>query len=290
MRKIDSVTKKPLEGVEFRIVTDQGELVMDNEGAASTNGLYKTDQNGEIALGKPTSGTYVVTETKTLPGYVLNSESQTVRVNAKDSQTLTFTNDPLGVLIIKKMDAATKEPLSDVIFKVTKGDGEAVGTSGGEFRTDESGFITITGVTTGTYTVQEIKTKTGYILNDTPKTIEVKDHQTYTLEFFNQPQGGLVIHKIDSMTGKPLQGAEFSVKTSDGQLVPDKSGATSSNGRYVTDAEGNIHITGLNPGTYVVQETKTVSGYILDDQPQTVVVTMPTTLRRLRSKTCRKAA
>ncbi len=272
VRKIDSVTKEPLEGVEFRIVTDKGDLVMDNEGATSTNGLYKADNKGEIALSKLNPGTYVVTETATIPGYILNPESQTVNVGANDSQTLTFTNEPMGALVIKNMDSLTKEPLSEVVFKVTGIDGTVVGSSNGEFRTDESGIITITGLAPGGYTVQEIQTKEGYIIDDTPRSIEIKDHQSYTLEFFNEPKGGLVIHKIDSVTKKPLQGVEFSIMTSDGKLITTNNGHVSSNGRYVTNENGDIVLTGIDPGTYVVTETKTVDGYVMDSEPQTVVV------------------
>lgn len=50
---------------------------------------------------------------------------------------------PLSGLLIKKMNSVTKEPLSDVVFKVTRIDGTVVGTSNGEYRTDERGFIMI---------------------------------------------------------------------------------------------------------------------------------------------------
>ena len=84
---------------------------------------------------------------------------------------VTIANEPLGGLVIKKMDSVTKEPLSEVTFKVTTTDGAVVGTSNGEFRTDENGYITIPDLEPGGYVVQEVKAKEGYLLDNTPKTI-----------------------------------------------------------------------------------------------------------------------
>ena len=358
--KKDSVTGKPLPGVEFKITTSSGELVPDNEGLTSTNGIYKTNANGQIVLLKLTPGTYVVSETKTVDGYELNTTSQTVVVSANDAQTLTFLNtpkgklliekidsvtrsplpgatfeikgssfpatsfttnssgqillqdltsgdytieekrapdgyrfennsrvakveagktakitienEPLGGLLLKKMNSVTKEPLSDVIFKVTRIDGTVVGTANGEYRTDERGFITIPDLEPGGYVVQEVKAKPGFLLDDTPKHIEIKNHQTYSLEFFNQPKGGLVVIKKDSITGAPLKDVEFKITTSTGEVVDSNEGVTSSNGIYKTDENGVIEISKLQPGTYIITETKTLPNYVLDAAPQTVVV------------------
>ena len=358
--KKDSVTGKPLPGVEFKITTSSGELVPDNEGLTSTNGIYKTNANGQIVLLKLTPGTYVVSETKTVDGYELNTTSQTVVVSANDAQTLTFLNtpkgklliekidsvtrsplpgatfeikgssfpatsfttnssgqillqdltsgdytieekrapdgyrfennsrvakveagktakitienEPLGGLLLKKMNSVTKEPLSDVIFKVTRIDGTVVGTANGEYRTDERGFITIPDLEPGGCVVQEVKAKPGFLLDDTPKHIEIKNHQTYSLEFFNQPKGGLVVIKKDSITGAPLKDVEFKITTSTGEVVDSNEGVTSSNGIYKTDENGVIEISKLQPGTYIITETKTLPNYVLDAAPQTVVV------------------
>ena len=358
--KKDSQTGEPIPNVEFKITTSSGELVPDHEGATSTNGIYKTDENGQIALSKLTPGTYVVTEVKAPNEYVMDAPPQTVRVNENDAQTLTFLNtkkgslivkkidsitrepisgvtfeikgdgypttshttdssgqikldylpngsysitevhakdgykldtttrtatvtagktteitvenEPLGGLLIKKMNSVTKEPLSDVIFKVTRADGSAVGTSGGEFRTDERGFIMIPDLEPAGYVIQEVQAKPGFLLDDTPKHIEVKDHRTYIVEFFNQPKGGLIIRKKDSITGEPLKGVEFKITTANGELVAGNEGQTSTNGTYATDENGIIEINKLKPGTYTVVETKTLPDYVLDASPQTVVV------------------
>ncbi len=143
IRKTDSVTGKALPGVKFKITAANGELIPDNEGLTSSNGLYTTDENGQIYLRKLNPNTYVVTEVETIDGYLLDAAPQTVVVSEADTQVLTFTNMPLGGLLVKKMDSATKEPLADVIFKITRTDGTVVGNSNGEYRTDERGFISL---------------------------------------------------------------------------------------------------------------------------------------------------
>lgn len=270
--KIDSVTKKPLQGVEFEIVTADGSKVETDEGLTSSNGRYFTDEKGQIVLDKLMPDTYVVTETRTLDGYRLDAPPQTVVIGEGDTQTLTFTNTPQGGLLIKKMNSLTKEPLADVIFKITGPDGAPVGTSNGEYHTDEYGYISLTDLNPGTYVVKEVQAKKGYILDDTPKTIVVKDHETYTLEVFNQPKGGLIVRKIDAKTKQPLAGVEFKITTAAGELVATNEGLTSSNGIYTTNDNGEIVLEKLMSGTYIVTETKCLDGYMMDAAPQTVVV------------------
>ena len=75
-----------------------------------------------------------------------------------------------------------------------------------------------------TVIAKETRTRSGYVLDDAPQTIKIKANETMTLEFRNQPKGSLIIVKKDSVTGKPLQGAEFKITTASGELVPDNEG------------------------------------------------------------------
>ena len=93
------------------------------------------------------------------------------------------------------------------------------------------------------------------------------------MEFLNQPLGGLIIVKLDSVTKKPLEGVQFKVPYDDGSYVPDEGGKLSSNGIYRTDKNGEILISDI-VGTLVVTETQTIPGYVIDEETrsQTVVV------------------
>lgn len=276
IQKRDSVTGQPLAGAQFRITTASGcEVGLDGVIGDSTltqAGIFETDANGEIRINNLAPGAYILTELRAPEGYTIDNPSTNVVIGPNgDTQTVVITNTPKGGLLIKKMDSVTKEPLSNVTFKVTTADGAVVGTSNGDFRTDSNGYISIPDLEPGTYIVQEVQAKSGYLLDDTPKTITVKDHQTYTLEVFNQPKGALIINKLDSVTHEPLEGVEFTITEADGTVVDDDGGMTSSMGLYRTDENGQIVIDGL-VGTFIITETKTIAGYTIHEETRTQTV------------------
>lgn len=268
IKKVDSLTNEPLSDVQFYVEDSAGAVI------GNSNGYFTTDNAGTILISDIKPGTtLVVKETRAKAGYLLDDTPQTIKIDSNETKTLEFRNQPLGSLLIKKMDAQSKKPLSGVIFKVTYADGTVVGNGNGEYRTDEKGYITIPNLKPASYIVREVQAKENYLLDDTPKTIEIKDHQTYELEFFNEPAGSLIIQKKDTLSGKPLAGVIFKVTKANGEFVPDENGRLSSNGFYQTDASGQIKISGV-VGTLVVDEYKTIPGYVINEttRHQTVVV------------------
>ena len=262
--KRDSLTGKPLEGVTFKVTTSTGEYVADENGYISSNGLYYTDKDGKITI-NGVVGTLVVTETKTIPGYSIDpaGQTQTVKVDPNETQTLRFTNTPSTTLVIEKYIEGTTTPLKGVTFLVTDSNGGAVGKSNGEFITDENGRIVITDLKPGlTVTAREVKGLEGYVLDTSPKSILIKEGEVQTLRFYNEKCGTLVIQKKDSVTGKPLAGVEFQLTYADGSYVDNANGHLSSKGLYITDANGEIRITGI-VGTIVVKETRPLDGYTI---------------------------
>ena len=262
--KRDSLTGKPLEGVTFKVTTSTGEYVADENGYISSNGLYYTDKDGKITI-NGVVGTLVVTETKTIPGYSIDpaGQTQTVKVDPNETQTLRFTNTPSTTLVIEKYIEGTTTPLKGVTFLVTDSNGGAVGKSNGEFITDENGRIVITDLKPGlTVTAREVKGLEGYVLDTSPKSILIKEGEVQTLRFYNEKCGTLVIQKKDSVTSKPLAGVEFQLTYADGSYVDNANGHLSSKGLYITDANGEIRITGI-VGTIVVKETRPLDGYTI---------------------------
>lgn len=267
--KKDAFTKEPISGVEFLITTSNGTAVGNN------NGRYTTDSSGSIVIPNlEPETTVIIKETKAKAGYILDDTPQQAVIKSNDVAIVEFLNQPLGSLQIIKKDSATREPLEGVQFKVTKTNGAVVGNGTGIFTTDADGMIIIDGLDPEmTVIITEVRAKDGYLLDDTPKQATIKSNEVTTVEFLNQPLGGLRIVKLDSVTRKPLEGVEFRVTYDDGSYVPDEGGKLSSNGIYRTDKNGEILISDI-VGTLVVTETKTIPGYVIDEETrsQTVVV------------------
>ena len=263
----------PLEGVKFEVKYANGQYVDAAGGTLSSKGIYYTDSTGKITLSGLT-GTVIVTELESVPGYTIDpdSQSQTVTINPNDTQTLRFYNTAATTLVIEKYIEGTTTPLKGVTFLVTDSSGAVVGPSNGEYITDEAGRIVIDGLEPGTtVTAREIKTVEGYVLDSTPKSIEIKAGQVQTLRFYNEAKGTLVIRKLDSVTHEPLEGVEFTITEADGTVVDDNGGMTSSMGLYRTDENGQIIIDGL-VGTFIITETKTIEGYTIHEETRTQTV------------------
>jgi len=266
IRKVDSESGQPLEGAWFRVRYLGG-----TSGTGGTVvGEIKTSQNGTAILTGLAAGTYVCEEISAPDGYVITDATETVYLSGKDQDviTVTFGNDKMGSLLIVKKDAVTGAPISDVEFFITDSDGSVIGNANGKYVTDSAGTIRIDGLTPGmTVIVKEVRAKDGYILDDTPQSIKIKRNSVMTLEFRNQPKGGVLVRKVDAATNEPISDVEFLVTDSDGNFIGN------ANGKFVTDSAGTFTITDVAPGTtLIIKETRAKAGYILDDTPQTVKV------------------
>ena len=266
IRKVDSESGQPLEGAWFRIRYLGG-----TSGTGGTViGEYRTSSNGTIVVTGLKAGTYVCEEISAPDGYVITDATETVYLSGKDQDviTVTFGNDKMGSLLIVKKDAVTGAPISDVEFFITDSGGSVIGTANGRYVTDSAGTIRIDGLTPGmTVIAREVRAKDGYILDDTPQSIKIKRNAVMTLEFRNQPKGGVLVKKVDAVTNAPISDVEFLVTDSDGNLIGN------ANGKFVTDSAGTFTITDIAPGTtLVIKETRAKAGYLLDDTPQTVKV------------------
>ena len=266
IRKVDSESGQPLEGAWFRI-----RFLGGTSGTGGTViGEYRTSSNGTIVVTGLKAGTYVCEEISAPDGYVITDATETVYLSGKDQDviTVTFGNDKMGSLLIVKKDAVTGVPISDVEFLITDSDGSVIGNANGKYVTDSAGTIRIDSLTPGmTVIAKEVRAKDGYILDDTPQSVKIKRNSVMTLEFRNQPKGGVLVKKVDAVTNAPISDVEFLVTDSDGNLIGN------ANGKFVTDSAGTFTITDIIPDTtLIIKETRTKDGYILDDTPQTVKV------------------
>lgn len=257
IKKIDSVTHKPISDVEFMVTTSDGTVV------GTSNGKFVTDSAGSILIpGLKPGETVVVKEIAARPGYQLDDTPQTIKIMAGETVTLEFRNNPKGALVIVKKDADTGAALEGVVFKITTATGEFVAdadgkvSSNGLYTTDRNGQIVLTGLT-GTFVVTEVRTISDYVLDSTPQTVVVGPDDTQTLTFYNRRDGGLELIKVDEDDRTTrIPKAEFEIREMDGGLV----------GTYTTDKRGRFYAP-LPAGDYCAVETRAGEGYKLDETP-----------------------
>ena len=271
--KQDSVTGAGISGCRFQLKYLGGEV---SGSGGTVIGTYTTSANGSFTVTGLKKGYYICEEMESDSGHVIDAAPQSFYISGEDQDivTLYFSNAPKGAILVKKVSSADNSPLSDVEFLVTKSDGSVVGDANGKFVTDSTGTFLVEGVEPGTtLVIKETRAKLGYLLDDTPQTVQVKEGQTVTVEFRNQPMGNLIIHKLSSKDKTPLEGVQFKITYADGTYLPDEGGKLSSNGLYWTNAEGQIVLSGIT-GTVVATEVESIPGYTIDPntQSQTVVV------------------
>ena len=267
IKKTHAITGELLAGAAFELYRADEQV----SGVPGTNiGRYTTDHSGVVVITGLEPGYYVVKEVQAPQNFLISENSQQNGLLKADGTTVlefTFANYPYGSLLISKVDALTNTPLAGARFKVTDASGAVVGNSNGEYVTDSRGEILIPNIKPGAVVVTEIQAPENYAINTTPQTVQIgTDGKTYKVTFDNYPYGAIVLRKLDSVNHEPLAGAEFCVTTSDGAVVG------TSNGVFRTSATGTVTIPNLPKGSYIITEITAPSGYLLENQSQTVAV------------------
>ena len=273
--KQDSVTGAGISGCRFQLKYLGGEV---SGSGGTVIGTYTTSANGSFTVTGLKKGYYICEELESDSGHVIDAAPQSFYISGEDQDivTLYFSNAPKGAILVKKVSSADNSPLSDVEFLVTKSDGSVVGDANGKFVTDSTGSFLVEGVEPGTtLVIKETRAKPGFLLDDAPQTVQVKEGQTVTVEFRNQPLGNLVIEKWgrNGSTEVPLEGVKFEIKYANGQYVDAAGGTLSSNGIYYSDSTGKVILSGIT-GTVVVTELESVPGYTIDPDSQSQTVTI----------------
>ena len=257
--------KTPLEGVQFKITYSDGSFVDADSGQLSSNGLYWSNSAGQIILSGLT-GTVVVTEVESIPGYTIdpNTQSQTVVINPNDTQELYFYNNPIGGIEVIKVNASkTSERIPDTTFEIRRMDDALVDT----ITTDRNGRAYLS-LEDGSYYALEVEANPDFVLDDTPHYFEVKNGEVTTLRIKNEANSGILIHKVDT-SGEGIYGVKFLLYDEDRNPI----------GEFTSDDEGWVYITaddlpdGANTsGRFYLRELEAAEGYILDEEYKTVYV------------------
>lgn len=190
----------------------------------------------------------------------LNDEGQTVEIRNLGKVT--------------KVDGTTKEVLPGVTIKVVDVTNKTAAVPVGEFITNDLGEIYFPIVPEHTYEFFEVATLDGYELDSTHYTMKAdKDgKQTGDDLLVNWKVGTVVLLKVDSITGKPVEGATIEVYRQTNKK--DAQGKTICELVFtqVTDEYGRIYFYPDAPGDYCYRETVAPAGYYLDTEVYTFTV------------------
>ncbi len=152
---------------------------------------------------------------------------------------------------ITKIDANTKQPLAGAELVVKD-------SAGNEYKwTSTINGHVLRNLPNGTYTLEETKAPTGYVLNKTPIKFTISDsNRDVKVTMENKPKNVVVnITKVDQATNTPLAGAILVLKKADGSEVA----------RFETTTESKV-FTDLADGSYYVEELSAPYGYITSDE------------------------
>lgn len=154
--------------------------------------------------------------------------------------------------------------------------------------TDGNGYAKSAALVAGTYYVKEITAPKGYVLSGKVHTLTVKAGQTTGISATDKEQlGAITIYKegevLSSWNGsnftyekKKLSGAAFKVTAgadiykADGTKVYNAGDVVAES--LTTGTDGQVVLSDLHLGTYVVTEIKSIDGYTINTTPQTVAV------------------
>ena len=172
-----------------------------------------------------------------------------------------------GKIALKKTDS-NGTALAGCVFKLYSDEGctneIATGTS------SSNGNISFEKLKPGTYYIKEISVVSGYLLDNTTQKVVVKSGETAEVSFKNnEPTGKIKISKV-SEYGDKIEGTEFTVTA--GETIKNVSGSKThfTKGQVVkvitTDKDGIASLDNLPMGKYLVNESKAVPGYLLNEE------------------------
>ncbi len=305
LRKLPGATFKVTAGAD--IYKADGTKVYSKDDVIAENLVTGTD--GLVVLTDLHLGTYVVTETKSIDGYTINTTPVTVKIEYKDqnvevqyeSATIQNTRQKAEVSVVKK-DSDTANVLDGGKYTLYAGNdiknyaGQVIVTKGTALQTVTSGedgkaAYTLDLPIANSYYISETQAPFGYIRNSSDVysfnfnyLSETTAKATFSHEFVNDRTTAKIhIYKVDKETGlavpqgdASLEGAVYGLYAREDIMHPDGTTgvvfkANDLVATMTTDANGDAEVNNLYLGNYYVKEITAPEGYLLDEEEHDVV-------------------
>ena len=240
-----------ISGATFEVYDSENVLV----------GTYNVDQTGVLTLNELAPGEYTVVELKTPEGWTAVTLRQTVRVTSNNDARLKFMHTKQATLTVNLKDAVSGEYLAGATYRITLANGEYFG----EYKTNASGQFIVEMMPAGEYIVTMTVAPDGYVIDNTPNYVTIKDNKTVVLDLTLKAVPNFRLINTVKQTGAPIGGNKFKIMTYDGKPVGE------STGEYTTDEAGLINLE-LKPGTYTVYQTFVIDGCVKNEEVWNVVI------------------
>lgn len=243
----------------------------------STVTAVKTGIDGTATLRNLLPIAYEISEKSVPTPYLLDAPSQLITLHPNRDSDIYFENHKAPTITIVKENEITHERMANVRFRVSykvkdsdKGDYRDLG----YYTTDENGLIRLSreehGIEDGWFKVEETDPPTGFALTDTSVQeafVESGKSKTFTVQ--NRPLSALVVWKYDTVSGAALPNCWFQIR----YLSGNSSGTGGTVvGTYKTSANGSFTVTGLQSGSYIVEELSSDGAHVIDTPPQSVYI------------------
>lgn len=259
VNKYDMVTELPLAGAHFRI---QGYFAEGNTNGMPIDRVGVTGADGKLVFDNLPAGHYTITEIEAPGGYEPDyDEYRAVSLTWGQTAGTSFYNKPKTFVEVIKVDGNDSgKLLGGAVFRLTdplSGEIWEGTTVGGKVRLGEGEGSYGNRLEAGTvYILTEIQAPPGYVLDPSPKeVILAANNQLNIITVQNFLKPVLTLIKYDELTNEPLAGASFRLWKTEGETWSET---------QVTDANGRITWTGLDPGIYSLQEIDEPYGYFKD--------------------------
>ena len=258
--KRDAQTGEFVKGATFKIEEVDGGFTDQRQ----------TGPDGVIFWENLRPGAYKVFEVEPAPNYVHDDTVHIVQLEPDRTTTLEVTNIIKPTLKVLKVDSITKSPIANVKFQIWRGSDDTI--TGelndlGVFYTNEAGEIVLEHIDTGWYRIKELESAPGFTIK-APDTqdIYLKAGEIHQVQFENVPKNAIVVEKYDSVSHEALSGVTFQLRWLGG--VSGTGGTVI--GQKKTGPNGMCMWTGLNPGSYIVEEVDPGDGYTILQSSETV--------------------
>lgn len=250
--------------------------------------IVATDKNGDISFSNIEKGTYVLQEYSATADWledhtehqVVIDGNARVKIDGTDytDKSITITNKPRihGDISFLKESLIGNRTISGALFKLS-------GTSyyGNDvlmFATSDSwGNVTFNNVEQGEYELKEIEPAEGYIKRDITYTAKIDSNGIFSIDgvepdlqgtykILNEPYHSFMILKRSSYDNSPLGGVEF-------HLTGTSNYGTKVDVKITTESVlGSATFENLEAGTYILEESKGLDGFIKSDAKWTVTI------------------